>query len=316
MRYLIVFLLIAFSLVAAIPSIATPWTPYYFTNDSQGHCYDYRINIDDRIRYCDKALTSRMLTYPQGLATVEEMGALYTDKYDYKNAIVMFTAGLHVAKHDDIARFYLDRGDTYLYFGELDLAKADFLAAFQKQGDPGGLAGLAAIEARLGLFDKAVADYKRAEQLQPSNPYFVSALAATYAQMGNYDASMKEIQSLISVYYYTFAYNNRCWFRAVANRDLAAGLADCNHALDQIPSVPEYLDSRGFIYFRLGQWKKSIADYNAVLAINPYNAGAIYMRGIAEIRDGQSTEGHADIVRASVIFPDIGANFASYGVTP
>ena len=44
------------------------------------------------------------------------------------------------------------------------------------------------------------------------------------------------------------AYNNRCWLRATANRDLPLALADCDASVGLAPNDAGSLDSRGFLY--------------------------------------------------------------------
>ena len=82
------------------------------------------------------------------------------------------------------------------------------------------------------------------------------------------------------------AYNNRCWLRATANRDLPLALADCDASVGLAPNDAGSLDSRGFLYLRLGRLDEAIADYDAALKINPRLAGSSYGRGLAKRKKG------------------------------
>ncbi len=58
-------------------------------------------------------------------------------------------------------------------------------------------------------------------------------------------------------------------------------LADCNQALTLAPGNPSYLDSRGLVDLRLGDFDGAIKDYSTALAampslamLRPYNEAA------------------------------------------
>ncbi len=65
-----------------------------------------------------------------------------------------------------------------------------------------------------------------------------------------------------------------------------------------------YLDSRGYVYLRLADYDKAIADY-ASLASTPKNAWSRYGPGLARLRKGQTAERQADIAAAVARFPKI-----------
>jgi tetratricopeptide (TPR) repeat protein len=90
------------------------------------------------------------------------------------------------------------------------------------------------------------------------------------------------------------ALNGRCWSRALLNQELAKALSDCNEALGKRPNVPAYLDSRALVRLRQGQWQAALADYDAVLKIEPVNAWSRYCRSIVETKLGQADKAKAD----------------------
>jgi hypothetical protein len=50
------------------------------------------------------------------------------------------------------------------------------------------------------------------------------------------------------------------------------------------------------------------------LQINPRHPSALYGRGIAKIRTGNSVGGDSDVAAAKRIQPDIADEYASYGI--
>jgi tetratricopeptide (TPR) repeat protein len=75
-------------------------------------------------------------------------------------------------------------------------------------------------------------------------------------------------------------------------------------------------DSRGLVLLRLGDYPKSIADYDASIAIAPKSAWSWYGRGIDKLRQHQSAAGDADIAQAKSLLPTIAEKFTHYGILP
>jgi tetratricopeptide (TPR) repeat protein len=116
------------------------------------------------------------------------------------------------------------------------------------------------------------------------------------------------------------ALNWRCRARALGGIDLQRALQDCNlalsHALKSSPFYADAADSRGLVWLRLGDYDKSIADFDASLKITPRDAWSLYGRGIDKMRAKKTSEGEADIAQAKAISADIGDTFGRYGILP
>ena len=61
---------------------------------------------------------------------------------------------------------------------------------------------------------------------------------------------------------------------------------------------------------------RSIADYDASLALRPKIAWSLYGRGVARMKSGDADGGKADVAAALAIHPGMGAEAAKYGVKP
>ncbi len=106
---------------------------------------------------------------------------------------------------------------------------------------PGAYTGRAEVFRRLGRYDEAIADTNTAVKLSPDNDHAVL--------------------------------NNRAYTRAIANKELDPALNDIQRALQLAPQPKSdldetramYLDTRGFIYHRLGREDEALADLDEAI---------------------------------------------------
>ena len=116
------------------------------------------------------------------------------------------------------------------------------------------------------------------------------------------------------------AFVGRCRARTLGDLELRRAMKDCDtalrHAMKDSPFYAEVSATRGLLLFRLGDYDKSIADYDASLKINPDNASALYGRGIDKLRKQREPEGQADIAQAIVLSPKIAQSFDLLGIAP
>lgn len=105
------------------------------------------------------------------------------------------------------------------------------------------------------------------------------------------------------------ALHERCWAKAVLNRELEEALADCNESLRLKPNDPETLGGRGFLYLRLGFMKTAVLDYSAAIEAMPNQASFHYGRAIAKQRLGDQDGADADFLTARALDPRIDAVF-------
>jgi tetratricopeptide (TPR) repeat protein len=117
-----------------------------------------------------------------------------------------------------------------------------------------------------------------------------------------------------------YAQNALCWARALVGSDLSLALKDCNAALRRAkkgsPFYAQVSDSRGLVFLRLGDYPKSIADYDGAITLAPKVAWSWYGRGIDKLRQHQTAAGDADIAQAKSLFPAIGEAATHYGILP
>jgi len=110
------------------------------------------------------------------------------------------------------------------------------------------------------------------------------------------------------------ALNGRCWARTLTGADLDLALRDCNRALQLHPKTAAYLDSRGLVHLRRGEFDKAVADYDAALTIKPDIAWSHLGRGLAKLKLGQTAAGQADVAQALKLEPKLPDEAQSYGI--
>lgn len=80
------------------------------------------------------------------------------------------------------------------------------------------------------------------------------------------------------------------------------------------PGIANTINSRGFVYLKLGRLDAALADYDAALKLEPKLVQSLYGRGMAKLKKGNATGAAADIATAKAIKPDIAEEFAGYGM--
>ena len=133
----------------------------------------------------------------------------------------------------------------------------------------------------------------------------------TYAIKHAYALAVPDFDEVIKQHPDGETYNNRCWTRAALG-DLQDALKDCDEALRLKPGLGIALDSRGLVDLKLGRNADAIKDYSASIDKDPRSVSSLFGRGLATHRSGG--DGSFDLELARSMDPNIGREFASYGV--
>jgi tetratricopeptide (TPR) repeat protein/predicted aspartyl protease len=259
---------------------------------------------------------------PADAASLARRGSAFAARHDFEHAIADLTRACELEPNNP--EYFLERGMAYRDSGMTDLAAADFDRTLELKSDD-----LSALEARaqLRLAQKnvagAVADLDSADRAAPKEANLRLFLARAYQSADNLAAAIAQFDLWISAHaadsHLAEALNGRCWVRAQQGRDLAKALSDCNDALRMAakpsPFSAAVLNVRGFVRLRLGDYDKSIADYDASLKVNPKNAWALYGRGVAKTRR-KSGSGDADMTAATALWAPISDAFEHRGILP
>ena len=101
------------------------------------------------------------------------------------------------------------------------------------------------------------------------------------------------------------AYNSRCRDRVELGTELDKALDDCDEAIDADGKNASFLDSRAWVYLRMGKPQKALSDFNRGLAIKADGASSLYGRGLVHLALGEASAAQADLAAARKADPDI-----------
>lgn len=212
--------------------------------------------------------------------------------------------------HIDVGAAYWHRAMRYQDAEQFDqasenlaLAAASYEAAIEANPRrPAGYSRRAAVLARLGRFDEALADYDRAAALSSNVSAPWLGRGSILFRRGDYAGASDAYDRAARIAARTDAthsghHSARCAVRAASRSDLERGLGFCNRAVRNADAPSYALTARGFFWFRQGDLDAAAADFARAAEEDPYNASAIYGRGVVAVRQGRTEEGEADMSR-------------------
>ena len=268
-------------------------------------------------------------------------GMAFATMREFDRALADLTRACELAPKN--AENHLERGEIYVKDGQFQSALQDFDAAITLQPDDihAHLRRAELLHSHPDADPAAAGSEVKADIDAVSRLVSPAAgehleLSSLYGDIGDYPDAMGQIDQWLDHHRLpddqATGLNERCWRRAVANRDLHDALEDCNHALalrpraeastgsligaDLAPQNPAILDTRGLVYVRLGNFKDAIRDYDSALSIDSNMPTSLYGRGLAELRLGDKVRGEADIAAAEKLDAGIAKRFASMGLAP
>jgi tetratricopeptide (TPR) repeat protein len=261
--------------------------------------------------------TGDELAEPTDAEGYARRGAAFDARHDHDKAIADFTKAIALAPAEP--RYLDQRAQALLAAGKTDAALADLEAALKLK--PDDVAGrLARAQIRLQRKDEAGAvqdlDAGAAAAAKDSDQRY--ALAVMYLGAHRPDAAVAQLDLWIDAHAdsgeLAEMLNLRCWASALDGHDLDKALDDCNRALRLGPKTPGFLDSRGLVRLRRGEYDKAIADYDMALAARPHEAWSLYGRGLAELRSNRKVDGQADVAAALALRPRLADEAKRYGI--
>ena len=186
--------------------------------------------------------------------------------------------------------------------------KPDFAVAYNSRGT--------AFDDK-GDHDSAIADYTKALSLDPTIVAAYFNRASAYRAKGDAPHAVQDLDTMIRLKPDSAeAYSNRCLIKVRANLALDQALSDCDQALKIHPNLGPTIMLRTLVLARLGRFDDVIAATGEILARDPKSAPALYVRGVARSKKGDTAGGSADMAAAAAISPKIAAGIAAYGIRP
>jgi tetratricopeptide (TPR) repeat protein len=256
-------------------------------------------------------------------ADYSRRAAASASRRDFAQALISSSRACELAP--DNPEYLYQRGMIYWQLKQGAAAMADFDQALKlKPDDLGALIARAQLSLQGGDVLRAVVDLDTANAAASKQADIRFEMARDYERADRPTDAIAQYDSWISWHAEDArlpeALSSRCWIRALAGVDLGLALKDCNAAFKRTdksnPLFAHAANSRGLLLLRLGDYDKSISDYEAALKMNPKNPWSWYGLGIDKLRRQRISEGQADIAQATALWPQIADTFSRHGITP
>lgn len=254
-------------------------------------------------------------------AALARRGTGFAGRRDFEHALADFTRASELEPGN--AEYLYLRGQVHAQKGDADKAMTDFNRALELKPDHvPALMSRAELRIRTRNMAEARTDLDAVNKFAAKQADVRYELGFAYQRINLQPIAIEQFDLWIPAHdedgRLADALTGRCRARALMGRDLALALKDCNAAVRRSAkgSNAGILDIRALVRLRLGDYDKSIDDYDAALKIEPQNAGALYGRGVAKIKKKKIVEGEADIANAEKIAPKIAERFKALGIAP
>ncbi len=199
--------------------------------------------------------------------------------------------------------------------GNPQLALQDYDAALRlSDREPFALMSRAALNAADGKYGLAIRDLDASLEINDNNALAFYNRGVAHFALGDYKAAVADYDAALKLDEdMGLAHLNRCLTRVVADLAGKDDLAGCDAALKLMPLSLDARETRGFVFLKLGQAHKALAEYDAVLGINANRAQALYGRALAECRLDRTEDCKRDKAAALALDPDVERDFKRYG---
>jgi tetratricopeptide (TPR) repeat protein len=197
-----------------------------------------------------------------------------------------------------------ERGNTHHDKGEYDRAIADYTRAIELNPTDAVVYNNRGIAFRAkGDNDSAIADYTKVVELKPRDAVAYNNRGIAFRVKGDNDSAIADHSKAIDIDpELATAYNNRgIAFRAKGDNDGA--IADHTKAIDIDPELVSAHYNRALAYRAKGNNDRAIEDATTTIEINPRHAGAYFNRGLAHAAKGNHDRAIADYSKAIEINP-------------
>jgi tetratricopeptide (TPR) repeat protein len=256
-------------------------------------------------------------------ADLSRRGEALASRRDFEHALTDLNRACELAP--DNAKYFYQRAIIHWQMQQIALAMTDFDRAIElRPEDAPPLLARGDLKLQGGDKQGAGADLDAAAAVMSKQADARLAMARIYARIDRLETATNQFDLWIAYHdadaRLPEALNGRCWVKALRGVDLNAALKDCDAALKHAgtasPLYAKAANSRGLVFLRLGEYDKSLADYDASLRTDAKNAWSLYGRGIDKVRKQRTAEGQADMDQAAAIWPQVADEFKRRGIIP
>jgi tetratricopeptide (TPR) repeat protein/predicted aspartyl protease len=253
----------------------------------------------------------------------ERRGAAFAARHDYERALADLTRACELEPGN--AEYFYLRGAINSESKHTEAAKLDFDQSLAL--NPKLVSALLA-RAALLLEEKktsdAAADLDAAAKILPKEADTRFFIGGEYERADQMASAEGQYDLWIAVHpndrKYPRALNDRCRARAFRGDKLNDAWVDCNDAFhlsaEGSPFRASVLANRGLVRFRQGDYRRSMAEYDASIRMDGKSAAAWYGRAITKLRMGLTKGYEADLAAATQLSADIAEQFKRRGIEP
>jgi tetratricopeptide (TPR) repeat protein len=174
---------------------------------------------------------------------------------------------------------------------------------------------LAKVQSAAGEFSGALQTLDQLIRQEPGNDKYLAHRAAILLKNNQSQKAATDIEVVMNHASPT-SLNELCWQLAADNIALEHALAACEAAL-KLESDPNdavsILDSRAFVFLRLGRFNDALRDYDTVLLKEPETATSLAGRSIAKRNLGDVHGAAEDLANVTAASPARVDDFMDYG---
>lgn len=238
-------------------------------------------------------------------------------RHDLAGALALYDKAVALAP--DNGDYLLRRARLHLALGQLLLAASDLDDALRlKPGDAEARLTRATLRAAARDPTGARADVDLASAALPPQADERLRVAELYGRLSAFDLAIEQFDLWIAAHpddrNKPAALAARCWARTLANRELDRARDDCDTANHMRPRTAAFLNVRGLLRLRRGDYGRAIEDYDQALALEPKLPWALYGRGLAKQARGDRAGGQADVAAALALRPALAAEAKRFGL--
>jgi len=280
---------------------------------ARAQCAQPELEPAAQIAACEIVLDSADLSEEVRSAALGNRGTARLRAGEVTPALSDFSAALEANENNMHAA--VGRAAILVDSGQLDAAQPlveRVLASGEFQDRAHFLDGN--IAAQRGDAAAAIAAYDAAIAVNPRLPDVYANRARMRAQQEDFAAAIADYSSAIEIDRgHANAHSGRCWARIVTQAPDADARADADAAVAADPRMLEAQLCRGLLQLRAEDWAGARASYEAALEIQPGNPAALFGRGVARRRAGDS-DGRQDMNQARDFDRHVAESFAELGV--
>jgi tetratricopeptide (TPR) repeat protein len=265
----------------------------------KGRIYGEMGKPDDAIREIEQVIELR----PNDTAAIYYLGRLYDEQKQTDKAIAQFER--LVAMNSDVTEAYLQLGILYARekrFAEAEAVVEKLRASGEKR--PEVFLVLGFLHTQREDYSRAAAVLEEGVAAQPDNATLHFNLGLAYDKLKQFDRFVAELEEAIRLDpQYAEALNYLGYTYADKDMKLTEAKELVQRALAIKPEDGAYVDSLGWVHFKLGQWDEAVKELERAAKLLPEDAVIHEHLGDAYLKKSRSRDARESWMKALELDP-------------